>query len=449
MQPRISIVIVLALLVVAGTAAATTPPPLDLSFDAAAPPLVEFGAATTTTQTSTSTIDPDTRSLFDAFAAAEEQLQRAIASDGPPVAAAAADGNNANTHPKLSGLLTALEATRAKLNQELSDALDSKIFDRAGALRQRLGPKGMLRLIEEAQKARGSKCKAGAFTPPKMAAAKITGPGAFLSVAAPLCTIQRKALPLQVTLPIACTGAGVVLRETPALYSASALAGARATTRECKAERKWGPEGTAEVVLFDPKHLARQFGLLPADKFNNTGSSGGGADTFDEKKRAWKDGAADVKEAVKGLWGAMLGNVTVKDTPNGPSAWQEKMAAQAEAVREKFEALRGKMAGGGPHVVGKSDDDGGAGAAAAGNGTTTASASSRRREAELRLRALAAEYLEERLAAAMGDGGEEAAAPTTGATTTSARLAAALRDLAVGAVEEAAPPGLFEVQQRR
>lgn len=444
----------------ANALAAPQPPPPP-------PPLVDFGANATT-------IDDDTRQLLEAFASAEAQLERQQQQQQAPRVSEqgggeADDGDGSSTakHPKLSGLLAALQRTRSKVESELSEKLDTKVFDAINALRRRLGPKGQLRLIEEAQRARGSKCKAGSFTPPKDQAAKITGPGAFLAVTGPFCTLQRKSAPLQVTLPLACTGAGVLLRETPAIFSAATLAPAKATTRECKAERKWGPEGTAEVVLFDPKNLARQFGLLPADMFNDTGAGGGGG------KAAWRDGAADVKKAIKGLCDALLGNVTVKDGPNGPwkeggatggkngselvAAWRggdDALEAKFEALREAIEGAGGGAKGGGgaagsvvwPQAVSKSDGGGGGG----GNGTAAAAAAEAdgaRREAQVRLRALAADYLEERLAALLLGGEEEGVGRDEGGDAApaakGAALAAALRDVARAAVA----PELFAVQR--
>jgi len=432
-------------------------------------PLVDFGSASATRNLTT--IDDETLALLSAFAAGERVVSEQ---------SRGGDDKGARAEARLGGLLDALRSARGKVERELATTLDERVFGSLVQLRRRLGPHASLRLIEEAQRARGTECKAGSFTAPKMLAAKIVGPGAFLAVTGPLCSLQRRAAPLQLTLPVACTGAGVLFRETPSIFSASALAAAKATTRECKGERKWGPEGTAEVVLFDPRNLARQFGLLPPGAFNQSGGGGGGeGGGGPEGKAAWKAGAADVREAIQGLWGAMLGNVTVKDEPNG--AWKNASAGaaaagQAEKVAAKFEALRSAV---GATVVRAADggggDEGGWFGSSSGNGTNATESggpSAARREAEARLRSLAGEYLLERLlegqgaaegAAAAGDGeggedgdgdgdgggdgdGEGAEVPGRPSGGAAEGLLAAMRDLARAAVAEGAPRGLFAVQ---
>jgi hypothetical protein len=396
-----------------------------------------FANALRSPPTPTTSLDPETRARLEAFSSSAAAAAAAAATSTG--AAAGATGPPEQQQHRAQLLLNKLRSARAAADAKLQ-ANGGALLDGMAALRERLGARGKLRLVEAMQKARGAKCKAGSFSGPKETAAKITGPGARLAITGPLCTVQRKATPLQITLPVACTGPGIVLRESPPIFAASTVAPAKATTRECKAERKWGPEGAAEVVLFDPRVLA------PLDV-------GGGAPSALPPLQlppleAWQRGVVDVAEAVKGLGALLLSNTTVKGEGWGEGAsfesWAQKRGGQAEAVRGKFEEVRRVLEGlgGGVEVAAASE------AAAA-----TSEAALARREAEKQLRVLAAEYLQERLAERLEDDeegqeedeGEDAAASSSPSEEAGSALRAAFARLARLAVaDEAAPLGLVE-----
>jgi hypothetical protein len=402
------LLLALALLLRAARVALAQPAARSVPFtNALRAPLVDFGPAAAAAATNAAaaaaaaaTLDPNTHALLDTFSGA---------------AAVAAPS-------RAERLLDKLRGARAAADADLSSRLDASSSP-LRALRERLGARGKLRLVEELQAARGVKCKAGSFSGPKETPATITGPGALLTISGPRCDVQRKVSPLQLTLPVSCTGPGVVLRSTPAIFSASSVAAAKATTRECKSERKWGPEGTAEVVLFDPQVLRGVEG----------GGGGEGPPPTLPSAAEWRADAAGVAAAIKGLGALILSNTTVKGG-----------GSESESGDGLFAEIRKKMAGL-PRVAGASveeemeqpAEEGGATAAAGAAATTAA-----RREAEQRLRAMAAEYLQERLAALMDVGGDdEEDEDAEGGGASHERLRAAMEDVA-----RAATVGLIEAR---